>query len=244
MIRRLITAVLAGATACLMTALAGLPPLPHELPGFPPATALAANSSPAPEKADVRITPTTPVAFTAAGAPVMARPVHLTKADAALANTGTTYAAVCVQDGGVESGDAGGRSFELAGYVYFDADADGMREPDGNESFVSEYGLKGVVLHLTGTTTDGQAVDQWATTDAAGYYAFGNMAAGTYTITRGANPTGFFDGPNHVGSLGGTSRESHSDPAFADAILDIVLGGGASGTDYNFGMLEGGGTPG
>jgi hypothetical protein len=129
---------------------------------------------------------------------------------------------------------------ELSGYVYFDADADGVREPNGNEFFVPEVGLEGVVLHLTGTTVGGQAVDLFATTDANGFYSFGNLSAGTYTITRGEDPVGFFDGLNTPGSAGGTSQESNSDPEVADMIFGISLGTDVTGTEYNFGMFEAG----
>ena len=133
----------------------------------------------------------------------------------------------------------------LSGFVYFDADNDGVREPDGNEDFVPEYGLEGVSLHLTGTDHLGNAVDLWAVTDANGFYWFGDLAAGTYMIVRPelAPESGFFDGLNTVGSAGGTSIDSNTEPDIngPDRIFDIVLATGAAGTDYNFGMLGGGG---
>jgi hypothetical protein len=132
----------------------------------------------------------------------------------------------------------------LSGHVYSDADNDGVREPDGNEYFVPEYGLEGVVLHLTGTNDLGQAVNMTVTTDANGYYEFTGLRPGTYSITRAEmDPsTGFYDGQNTVGSAGGTSNESNTDPDMngADSIFDIVLGADVSGVGYDFGMLEAG----
>jgi hypothetical protein len=132
----------------------------------------------------------------------------------------------------------------LSGHVYFDADNDAVREPDGNQDLVPEYGLEGVVLHLTGVNDLGQAVDLYATTDGAGYYAFTGLRAGTYAITRQElDPaSGFYDGQNTVGSAGGTSNESNSDPATngADRIYEIFLGVDVHGIGYDFGQLEAG----
>jgi hypothetical protein len=131
----------------------------------------------------------------------------------------------------------------LSGYVYADMDQDGAREPDRNEEFVAEYGIAGVNLHLTGTNNLGNAVDLWTTTDASGYYEFAELRPGTYTITRPELEPGtpFFDGLNHVGSAGGVSNESNTEPDLngPDMIYDVALAGGVSGTEYNFGMLGG-----
>ena len=54
----------------------------------------------------------------------------------------------------------------LSGYVYVDANDNGIRE--------AEAPISGVTITLTGTTSDGP-VSQTATTDASGFYQFGNL---------------------------------------------------------------------
>jgi hypothetical protein len=122
-------------------------------------------------------------------------------------------------------------------------DGDGIREPNGNEQHVPEFGIEGAVIHLTGTDSRGNAVDLWTTTDADGHYEFIDLATGTYTITRSefAPDSPFFDGLNHVGSAGGKSNESNTEPDIngPDMVFDIGLDPGENGTEYNFGMLGG-----
>ncbi len=50
--------------------------------------------------------------------------------------------------------------------------------------------LAGVAVTLAGTDALGRAIHQVATTDAAGGYAFANLAAGSYTVTT-STPSGF-----------------------------------------------------
>jgi hypothetical protein len=122
----------------------------------------------------------------------------------------------------------------LSGFVYVTLDGDEFREPDGVPAETS--GLSGVEITLS---LGGQVVAT-TTTDTNGFYTFTGLAAGEYTITRGADPAGFFDGLNQVGSAGGTSQESNSDPEVADLIFDIDLGTDVAGIEYNFGMIEAG----
>ena len=82
-----------------------------------------------------------------------------------------------------------------------------------------------------------------ATTDANGFYQFTGLRAGTYSIFQTTEPTGqspneFFwkDGLNQVGSLGGTNQEF--DGVAMDGIIDIIVGEGQSGVNYNFGEVE------
>jgi hypothetical protein len=128
----------------------------------------------------------------------------------------------------------------LSGYVYFDADNDGVREPNGNQDLVNEVGLEGVAIHLQGTNDLGQTVDITVFTDANGYYAFSGLRAGTYSITKEFDPAGFYDGMNTIGSAGGSSNESNSEPQIngPDQFYNIVLGAGVAGSEYNFGELE------
>jgi protocatechuate 3,4-dioxygenase beta subunit len=110
----------------------------------------------------------------------------------------------------------------VSGHVYIDTDNDGVF--DGGES-----GIAGVTLNLfdnnnqfVGTTT----------TNAAGYYEFTNLMPGTYTV-REVQPTGFYDGIDTPGSVGGTAL-----PSPGDQLSGIVLVGGTQAVNYNFGELE------
>ena len=69
-----------------------------------------------------------------------------------------------------------------SGYVYVDANDDGIKES-------GEAGIKGVKIILTGTNDLGQSVRVTTTTDANGYYIFTGLRPGTYTVTE-VQPTG------------------------------------------------------
>lgn len=127
----------------------------------------------------------------------------------------------------------------LSGYVYFDADDDGVRELDGNADRVREVGLKDVSVRLQGTDVFGRAVDQTVVTDANGYYEFTGLMAGTYSVTKLFDPPEFMDGKNTPGMAGnGQVQESNSDPAVPDMIFGISLGNDQSLSEYNFGELQ------
>ncbi|MBK7673273.1 MAG: hypothetical protein IPJ27_00085 [Candidatus Accumulibacter sp.] len=93
----------------------------------------------------------------------------------------------------------------------------------------SEPAIAGVVLTLTGTNGLGQPVTATATTDANGFYQFINLAPGTYTVSE-AQPAGFIDGKDTVGSTGGSN-------AVNDVLSGITLGSGANSVENNFGEI-------
>jgi hypothetical protein len=62
----------------------------------------------------------------------------------------------------------------------------------------SGLGLEGATITLTGTTASGQNVTLTLTTDSNGYYDFGNLAAGTYSIAETAAPPGYSDSASPV----------------------------------------------
>src|SRR5690606_32381997 len=66
-------------------------------------------------------------------------------------------------------------------------------------------------------------------TDANGFYSFSNLRPGTYNVTEDAQPAGYLDGKDTVGSAGGTVGE--------DTLTAIPLAAGVNGTEYNFGEL-------
>ncbi|MBK7673269.1 MAG: hypothetical protein IPJ27_00065 [Candidatus Accumulibacter sp.] len=110
---------------------------------------------------------------------------------------------------------------KLSGYVKKDVGNDGVRN--------SEPAIAGVVLTLTGTNGLGQPVTATATTDANGFYQFINLAPGTYTVSE-AQPAGFIDGKDTVGSTGGSN-------AVNDVLSGITLGSGANSVENNFGEI-------
>ena len=133
----------------------------------------------------------------------------------------------------------GQNSASLSGYVYFDANAGGTRD-------AGEMGIAGVTMQLQGVDERGLTVVLTTTTDANGYYEFTHLRPGLYSIFRASDPTSlppsgipYVDGQNTVGSLGGTDHEV--DPGTSmplDGILDIVVGRGQQGVNYNFGFRE------
>lgn len=84
----------------------------------------------------------------------------------------------------------------ISGYVFCDDNLDGIFDLttwDGN--VVSESGEAGATVTLTGTTTAGASVNLTTTSVTGGYYTFGGLSAGTYTVSL----TGF--SPNHQAEL-------------------------------------------
>jgi hypothetical protein len=108
----------------------------------------------------------------------------------------------------------------VAGFVYLDANADGVK--DGGEA-----GVAGIALTLTGVDDLGQQVSLMTTSGADGSYAFTNLRPGNYLITRGA-AAGFLDGADTPGSLGGTVAVDQ---------LGLTLQQGQAGVNYNFALL-------
>ncbi len=112
------------------------------------------------------------------------------------------------------------------GYVYIDANSNGVRDP-------GEFGIGGVSITLTGVGPDvfGNAVNpQTAFSDANGFYQFANLAPGHFTITE-TQPAGFQDG-----------QEQNSAPPASlvnnDQFVDIDLTNDVFGGDFNFGELS------
>lgn len=104
----------------------------------------------------------------------------------------------------------------LSGYVLADLDGDGLHDPD-------ERGIVGVRIDLL--DADGNLLRS-TTTDANGRYQFDGVAPGQYQI-REYQPSGYLDGDDHPGSLGGVVSQD-------DLISQIVVGPGQHGVDYNF----------
>lgn len=111
----------------------------------------------------------------------------------------------------------------LSGYVYADANKNGIRD-------AGEKGLGQMRVVLTGMDDLGHEVRIVKLTNARGFYQFVGLRPGTYTLTQTTRPAGFQHGENSVGSLGGGLGTQQ--------INDILVGVGAFGQDYNFGKVR------
>jgi uncharacterized repeat protein (TIGR01451 family) len=108
----------------------------------------------------------------------------------------------------------------LAGYVYMDANNNGVKDP-------GEAPIAGVGITLSGTDGNGP-VNKVAVTDANGFYQFQNLLPGTYAINE-TQPANYLDGLDAVGSQGGTTGN--------DVLSNIALAAATQGTNNNFGEL-------
>src|SRR5262249_14963432 len=107
----------------------------------------------------------------------------------------------------------------LSGFVWADANNDGIRDP-------GESGIGNVWIKLTGTDDLGRRISTRVRTASDGSYNFANLRPGTYAITE-TPPLHYTAGTNILGSLGGDSSRT-------DQFSNIVVGAGAMGTEYDF----------
>lgn len=110
----------------------------------------------------------------------------------------------------------------LSGFVYHDADNDGIFD-------LTETGIAGAKVRLFGTATDGSAVDVTVTTDSVGKYLFNNLKPGTYSVTE-TQPSGYIDGKDTLGTNGGVVSN--------DKFSSVSVAVGNAATMYNFGELK------
>ena len=109
----------------------------------------------------------------------------------------------------------------LSGFVYVDANNDGLKQSN-------EAPIAGVTVTLTGKTSGGVNVSLTTTTNSAGLWSFAGLLAGTYTVTE-TQPGGYLDGKDTIGTLGGSTSN--------DKFSNIVLSTGVNGVNNNFGEL-------
>jgi len=122
----------------------------------------------------------------------------------------------------------------LAGFVYVDANDNGIRES-------TERVLPNVTLTLTGTDLFG-TVNRTTQTAADGSYSFDGLAPGSYVITQTQPAENLdndgiplLDGKDAIGSQGGTVGK---DTQGRDT-MTITLAEGVNGTGNNFGEIKG-----
>ena len=135
---------------------------------------------------------------------------------------GTDFINVTLDSSDVPNNNFGEVKASLSGYVYYDINDNGLRE-------AGEPGIPGTTVTLTGTDSNGQSVNQNTATNSAGYYAFTNLAAGTYALAE-TQPAGYLDGKDTIGSQGGKTANDRFD--------DIPLPGGTNGVNNNFGEIR------
>jgi uncharacterized repeat protein (TIGR01451 family) len=121
---------------------------------------------------------------------------------------------------GSDSPDTVPSAASLSGSVYVDVNNDGTRQ-------VTEPGVSGVGVDLSGTDVNGNAVALHAVADASGNYTFSGLLAGTYAITE-TQPANYLDGKEKAGGAGG-------DTSVANQIGSIQLNAGQTAGGYTFG---------
>ena len=125
----------------------------------------------------------------------------------------------------------GERAGGVAGFVFIDANDDGLHAGDA--------GIAGVTVTLSGVDASGAAVSRTTTTDAAGAYSFADVrgaGAGGYTITeQAAQPVvagkTTLNGKTTAGTSGGNATAVAVTPS---AIAQIALAAGADALENNF----------
>lgn len=119
----------------------------------------------------------------------------------------------------------------LSGFVYLDANNDGIRNVDPN-GVPLEIGLPNVTIHLDLYNQGEPTLLRTVDTGPGGWYSFEDLKAGVYRI-RQEQPAAFLDGKDTLGIVlpGGESRGEVGD----DEFTNIRLNAGEHGIDYNFG---------
>ncbi|MBN1396226.1 MAG: hypothetical protein JW959_14480 [Pirellulales bacterium] len=105
---------------------------------------------------------------------------------------------------------------EIGGMVFADNDGDGQFS-------AGDTPLSGVKIHLLNQS--GTRID-WTTTDAAGKYAFANLAPGAYGVEE-IQPADYLDSGERVGTAGGSIVAN-------DKIRGAALASGTTGLNYDF----------
>jgi len=122
----------------------------------------------------------------------------------------------------------------LSGYVYHDRNDDGQR--DAGEEGLGEITIEVVPVH----TVDGSTAVRTAVTQSSGdvgFWEITGLAAGEYRIVESQQPGGFLDGIDSPGTVGGVTV-GHSVTPDADELAGVVIAGGETGIQYNFGEVQ------
>ena len=124
------------------------------------------------------------------------------------------------------------RQASLAGHVYAD-----IAPPNGQRD-AGEPPMPGVTVTLTGTDFLGRGVSTVLTTAADGSYGATGLLPGSYQLDE-TQPPGTGDGPEHLGTVGGSARGTANPGGVNDRFGAIALASEEAGTDYDFGERGG-----
>ena len=111
----------------------------------------------------------------------------------------------------------------VSGYVYHDANNDGTFQG-------AESPIVGTWITLTGSDDLGPIASMTVATDAFGFYRFGGLRPGTYSVAE-AQPASHLDGQDTTGT-GAASGSLAGNDGFA-----VSLAAGDTGVDFNFGEV-------
>ncbi|MEM6687956.1 MAG: SdrD B-like domain-containing protein [Planctomycetota bacterium] len=114
----------------------------------------------------------------------------------------------------------------IAGFVYVDANNDGVRDP-------GEIGISGVPIQLVPIATLQPTSPRNAITTPDGSYSFAGLVPGRYEVIQVRQPIQYEDGLDTAGTIRGTTVGQAINPG--DEIVGINLGSGDDGVEYNFG---------
>ncbi|KLU05634.1 hypothetical protein RISK_002266 [Rhodopirellula islandica] len=173
---------------------------------------------------------------------VTATLLNTVQPDAVLMNTAQVRQATTLQgdvvgernDTDADSDSVHIREHSLSGFVYFDADNDGVKD-------AGETGIENVEVRIQGTDHLGQDVDITIQTDADGSYFFGDLRPGTYSITQtqplfADNGKAYLDGKDTLGAPSLVGSDDSLNDTFTNLVLP--LSSEVDGTHFNFGELE------
>ena len=113
-----------------------------------------------------------------------------------------------------------GETIEVS--IAFDNTGASAGDPTGQD----EDGIENIEVTLTGITEEGVAVKGKTTTNARGYYVFGQLQPGTYSVVEGKTES-YFDTAEQWGTQGGRVEN--------DAFRAITVAAAKPGEMYNFG---------
>ncbi|WP_255355273.1 SdrD B-like domain-containing protein, partial [Pelomonas sp. Root1217] len=120
------------------------------------------------------------------------------------------------------------RPASLAGHVYADiAPANGQRDS-------GESGIAGATVTLSGTDFLGRSVSTLLTTATDGGFSATGLLPGVYQLDE-TQPDGYADGPEHLGTVGGSARGTANPGGVNDRLGAIALASEEGGLDYDFG---------
>lgn len=110
----------------------------------------------------------------------------------------------------------------IDGYVYVDADRDGIKAD-------SEQALGAVTFRLSGEDARGETMQRELQSDDLGTFSFSGLYAGTYHIEQ-VQPEDYTAGSNTVGTAGGSFVVNDE----TVTLTDVVLAAAEDGLDYGF----------